>query len=302
MLLKTAAMRARRHPWALAGLWAWQSALALAVSWPAASLVGATYAGHPRGDGPLWDAGGHALLDFLWHGSRGLAGLTASAEIALSLAAIAGLLPTAAVMIAMAYATRDRRPAGFVRSVGGAARAMPSLLWLLVIMGVAEAATVGVGALIAVGAQAWFHDGLGEARAERVGVAVGLVFVVAASGLGVVHDLARAAVVCTRATALRALVLGARTFGRAPLPIWWSWAWRAITALAPVLAAAAVATRIGGRGGGTLVLLALLHQGVVLSRVALHASWLAQALRLVQPPLRPSGVAFVAIPSGLRSG
>jgi hypothetical protein len=48
-----------------------------------------------------------------------------------------------------------------------------------------------------------------------------------------------------------------------------------------VLAIAAVATRIGGRGGLPLFLLAILHQGVVLSRVAIHLSWLASALRSV---------------------
>jgi len=283
-LRETDAIRARRHPWALAGLWGWQSALAVTVSWPAASLVGATYGTHPRGDGPLWDAGGHALLDFVWHQARGLAPMRASTEIALGVAAMIGLVPMAAVMIAMAYGVRDRRAVGLVRSLEGAARAMPSLLWLLLLMGVAEASTLGVGALIAAGTHAGLSDAWGEARAERVAIAVGLVFVVLASGLGVVHDLARAAVVCARAKGLRAIVLGARVFGRAPLPMWWAWAWRALSALAPVLAAAAVATRIGGRGGGALVVLALLHQGVVLSRVALHASWLAHALRSVELP------------------
>ena len=275
-------MRARRHPWALAGLWGWQSALAVAVSWPAASLVGLTYGAGPHGDGPLWGGGGHALLDFLWHDARGLAPITAAAEIMLGVAATVGLLPTAAAMVAIAYASRGRRAAGFVRSMGAAARAMPSLLWLLVVVGLAQAATVGLGALIAAGAQAWFSDGWGEERADRVGFAIGVVFAIVASGLGVMHDLARAVVLCSRATGPRALVVGARMFGRAPLPLWWSWAWRALTSLAPVLAAAAVATRVGGRGGGALILLALLHQGVVVSRVALHTSWLAKALRSVE--------------------
>lgn len=281
MQLRTGAVRARRHPWALAGLWAWQSALAITASGPAAAFVGATYGAGPRGDGPLWAAGGHDLLDLLWHGARGLAPVTSAAEIAIGTAAVVGLLPMAAVMVAMAYATRDRRSPGLVDSIVGAARAMPSLLWLLVAVGVAQAATVGLGVLIAAGAQAWLSDSWGEARAERVGVALGLVFVLIASGLGVVHDLARATVIRSRATGWRAVVLGARAFGHAPLPIWWSWAWRGLASLAPLLAVAAAATRIGGRGGAALILLASLHQGVVLSRIALRASWLAHALRTV---------------------
>jgi hypothetical protein len=38
---------------------------------------------------------------------------------------------------------------------------------------------------------------------------------------------------------------------------------------------------MGGRGGAELALLALLHQAVVASRVALRASWLGVALRTV---------------------
>jgi hypothetical protein len=281
VLVTTEAMRARRHPWALVGLWAWQTGLAVAASWPAASLVDATFRASPRGDAPLWDAGGHALLDFLWHGARGLAPVTAAAEFALVIGAVAGLWPTAAAMIAMAHVARDRRPAGFVHSMAAGLKTMPSLLVLWVTVSVAQVVAVGIGAGAGGAVDAWTHAWLGEARASRMGVAVGLMFVVVASGLGVVHDLARAAVVCSRASGLGALALGAKAFGQAPLPLWWSWAWRALVSLAPVLAAAAVAARIGGRGGGTLVLLALLHQGVVLSRVALHGSWLAQALRSV---------------------
>jgi hypothetical protein len=284
VLLTTDAIRARRHPWALAGLWGWQTVLALGVSWPATSLVRAVYGVGPRGDAPLWDAGGHAMLDFLWRSGRGLSPVAGASELVLVVGAVAGLLPMATAMFAMAYATRDSPAAGFMRSIGGALRAMPSLLLLLLVVGLTQAAAAGVGFVVAETVEAWAHPALGEARAERMGIAVGLIFVALVSGLGVMHDLARAVVVRSRASAFRALVLGARTFGRAPLPIWWSWAWRGLLSLAPVLGAAALATRIGGRGGVALLLLAFLHQTVVLSRVALHASWLAEALRSIDRP------------------
>jgi hypothetical protein len=44
---------------------------------------------------------------------------------------------------------------------------------------------------------------------------------------------------------------------------------------------ALVAERIGGRGGATLFVLFALHQLVIGVRVAMHASWLAKALRAV---------------------
>lgn len=282
VLRGTDGMRARRHPGALLGLWGWQTLLAIAAGWPAASLVSASYGIGAHGDAPLWAPGGHALLDFLWHNARGLAPVTATAEVVLVVGAIGGLLPTAAAMIAIAHATRDHRASGFVRSVAGAMRMMPSLVLLLVVVGAAQAAVLAIGAALGDSMNIWTRAGLGEARAQRLGVAVGLVFVGAASGLGVVHDLGRAALVCSRANGLGALVVGARAFTQTPLPLWWSWAWRALASLVPVLAVGLVATRIGGRGGVSLVLLALLHQAVVLSRVALRASWLAHALRTVR--------------------
>jgi hypothetical protein len=276
------AARARNHPWAIAGLWAWQTALALGASWPATSLAQAFFGASPRGDAELWAPGGYALIDSLWHGARALAPTAAAAKAVLLVGTVAGLLPMAASMSAMAYEARHHRHAGFVRSMTRALGAMPALLLLLVLVDAAQAGAIGLGLLAAKSSETWFEGSLGDARAERLGVALASVFVLAASGMGVVHDLARAVVVRSRTRALRALARAWHTFGRAPLSIWWSWAWRTLTAMVPVLAVAAVATRIGGRGGMPLFLLAMLHQGVVLSRVAIHLSWLASALRAVE--------------------
>jgi hypothetical protein len=127
---------------------------------------------------------------------------------------------------------------------------------------------------------------MGEARAQQLEGVVLVVFLGLASAVGVVHDLARAAVVRFKVKGLRAFVLGARTFRLAPLSLWWSWAWRSVAAVAPVVAAAAVAGKLGGRGGAALVFLLLLHQAVVAVRVALRTSWLARALRGVDGALR----------------
>jgi hypothetical protein len=48
-----------------------------------------------------------------------------------------------------------------------------------------------------------------------------------------------------------------------------------------VAVGALVAARLGGRGGGALVALLLVHQLVLFARVALRASWLAKAARAV---------------------
>jgi hypothetical protein len=286
VLLTTPAMRARRHPWALLGLWAWQTSMAMLAAWPAASLARAVYGNDPRGDAPLWAPGAHALVDLLWHEGHGLSAAVGSAEVVLAFAAIAGLVPMAGVMFAIAYATRERRPAGLVSGLAGALRVFPAMALLLVLVALAQALVVGAGLVAASFAEGSTHAGLGEARAQQVEGLVGLLFLVASSVLGVVHDLARAVVVRFRVRGLAALKLAAWTFRLAPASLWWSWAWRAGAAWAPVLVAAGVAERVAGRGGFALFFLALLHQAVVLSRLALHTSWWAKALRSVDSALK----------------
>jgi hypothetical protein len=281
VLLSTPAMRARRRPWAIVGVWAWQAGLALLVSWPAASLVGAAWGGSATGDAPLWAPGGHALLDWLWHDARGLTALVRMAELVLVIGGVAGLLPAAALLISLAYATRDRRAPGLGRSLEHAVRVLPAMALLLVIAGFAQATVALLAWLLGSGIAAWTHASLGEALAQELAVASALPGLALLSAIGVAHDLARAAAVRFRTRGLRSLALGIRAFRAAPFALWWSWAWRAAASFPALVAAGAVAERLGGRGGVALVVLAALHQAVALARVALRASWLAKALRAV---------------------
>lgn len=289
VLLTTDGMRARRHKWAVVGLWAWQTVLALLVAWPASSLVKAAYGDHPRGDAPLWDPGGRALADFLVRDAHGLRALASGASIVALAASVAGLVPMAAAMVAMAYASRDKRAPRLPDAMALALRALRALFVTLVIVGLAQIVVVVAGWLLARGIERWLVVSAGEARAQQIAGIVAVVFALLVSAIGVVHDLARAAAIRFKVGGLRALALGARTFRVAPASLWWSWAWRAAASLAPIAVAAPVAGRIGGRGGLALLCLAVLHQSVVLSRVALRASWLAKALRSVDGALRVAG-------------
>lgn len=286
VLLTTPAVRARRHPRAILAMWAWQTVLALLVSWPTAGLVRAAWSGDVRGDAALWAPGSHALLDWLWHDARGLGAVVNGAELALLVGAVVGLVPMAALMIALAYATRDRKSPGFSRCIAGGLRVFPSMLLLLVLVALIQALVVGSGALLGSAVEGWTHSGMGEARAQQLEGLILVVFLGIASCVGVAHDLARAALVRFKVKGIRALALGARAFRLSPLSLWWSWAWRALASIAPVLAAGALAGSIGGRGGIALVFLVVLHQAVIAVRVALRASWLARALRAVDAALR----------------
>jgi hypothetical protein len=157
------------------------------------------------------------------------------------------------------------------------------------VAGLVEGLVLGAGVGVAYAVEGWTHAALGEARAEQIAGALFIAFLGLTSAGGVVHDLARAAVIRFRVTGLRALGLGARTFRRSPVSLWWSWAWRMLASVAPVLTGAAVAERLGGRGGVALVVLFALHQCVVVVHVGLRASWLAKALRAVDVALRRTG-------------
>jgi hypothetical protein len=281
VLLATPAMRARRRPWAIVGVWAWQAGLALLVSWPAASLVGAAWGGSAVGDAPLWAPGGHALLDWLWHDLRGLTAPVRTAELVLLIGAVAGLLPAAILMTSLAHATRDRKAPGLARSVGLGVRALPAMTVLLVVVGLLQALVAVAAWLLGYGVASWAHAGLGEARAQQLAVASALPWLAFSSAIGVAHDLARAAIVRFKARGLWAVSVGIRAFRSAPLALWWSWAWRALGSAPALIAAALVAERLGGRGGFALVVLTVLHQSVAVVRVALRASWYAKALRAV---------------------
>ena len=274
---------ARRRPGVVAGLWAWQTLLAVGVALPTVSFVCASYGACSAGETLLLQSDGRPLLDLLWRGARNLAALSTTTEIVLAVGLVVGVLPCAAAMIAIAYARRGGGSAGPLRSLVGAFRALPTMWVLGAVVTIAQGCLLGFGAGALTLIDGWLDASLGLARAQRLDMAVGLVFVLAASGFGVVHDLARAAVVRLDARAAQALALGAAAFGQNPLAVWWSWAWRALVGLVPAFACAAATTAVASRAGWTLVAIAVLHQSAVVSRAALRTSWLAFALRRVAP-------------------
>ena len=281
VLRSTSAVRARTHPRAILGMWAWETTLSLAGSLPAAALVRAAYGRHPHGDAPLWDPGALPLLALLSRAANGARAATTTAAFVLLFGAVAGLVPLAALMLSMSTATLDGHATGASRSVEGALRLFRRFALMLAGVGLGQGLVVAIGFLMSEGVEAWTHRSLGEALAQQLATAVGVLALLGALALGVLQDLARAAVVRLDAGALTALALGSRVLRSAPIAVTWSWAWRAVAALAPVGAVAVLAGGIGGRGGFALLFLVLLHQGVFVSRVALRASWLAKAMRTV---------------------
>lgn len=271
------AMRARRHPRAIALVYLFEALSALVVAWPASSLVGSFYGDHARGDAPLWAPGGAELLDL---GTRAHPTPVVAAALLVALfVSFAGLVPMAALIGSIAFATRERGSPPMHLALARAMAVFPRLALLQVVVVFVQAVLVAIGAASSATSSSAFSGDLGEARADQIGwVALGI-FLLLAAALGVVHDTARVAVVRFRVGILRALRIGFTCFRRAVLL--WSWGWRALAALVLVALGSMVAARLGGAGGAALLALMAVHQAIVLARVALRASWLARALRAV---------------------
>jgi hypothetical protein len=134
---------------------------------------------------------------------------------------------------------------------------------------------------------------MGDARAFGVRLGVFALFIVLASLIGVIADLARVAVARDVAeqdpdaeprsglTVLRSgLGIAFSTIRRRSRTAFIGWTWRTTLGVMLLGLAWGAGSFVGGRGGIALVLLFLLHQGIVFLRTALRASWLAHALRL----------------------
>ncbi len=281
VLLANDSMRARRRPLAIAALWGWQTLFALLVALPVTSAVAALYGRHPDGDAPLWQPGALPLmsLGLQEHGAR--SETVSLFGLVLAVTGFADLVPLGALLASVSFATRDRRAPSFAAAIARGAEAFPTFTSLFLTASLLEGLFAGIGLLLVLivypGASARF----GDARSDQLAWILTAVLFGFAGVVGVLHDLARAAAIRFRVRALRAWRFGANAFVRAPAPVLWSWAWRALAGWGPVVIAGLVAGRLGGRGGYALLALALVHQGALLIRVALRASWLATAARAV---------------------
>jgi hypothetical protein len=280
--LTPSSIHARRHPGAILGLWALQALIAVVATLPAVSVVRGAYGRFPSSDAALWDPGGLPLLAMLAREPGGVRASTATATGVLAIAFIAGLVPLAGVMFALANAGPDGRRVGAAHAFGRALGAFRAFALLLLTMTIAEGVVVAVAMLAAELVTAWTSARLGEVGAQTVGIAAGAAFLPVLAVLGVLHDLARAAIVRLEARPLDALLAALALMREGLWGLSWSWAWRGLASLAPLLAVAAVADRIGGRGGVALFTLGVLHQVVAVVRIALRTSWLAKALRSIE--------------------
>jgi hypothetical protein len=280
-VLPNDAMRARYCPRAIVAFWAWEAVLGAALAWPFASIVRSTYGSHPHGDLVLWEPGGLALLDLVVRRTPVLGALVAHGVIVLLFAAVLGLVPAAALLASLAFSTAEGKRPSLREAL---ALAMDAALPSASVFAVAVVFDVSLGAAALAGAtlaDEGFSRAFGDVAAD--GIALSFIVLCAAAGAaaGVLQELARAAVVRFGVGARDGLRTALRALTITPTALLWSWGWRALASLVPLALGGLLAERLGGLGGGGLVALWVLHQLIVLVRVALRASWLARAMRAV---------------------
>jgi len=316
--LDPSAIHARKRPVAIATMFVAELAWAFVVATPVHEWAGRAWGAHPDGDAVLFAPGGRDLL--LWLGQED-AGLSVTARTTLVLLVVGAVLlqlPFGALVASLAFgrevaAAPSVPPANDAEEAHVAAPVVRSLrlvtalkigvgAWLplaalLAFSALLSVIVLSLGGIVSSLMEHSLTASLGDARAFTVRLVVLALFAALAAVLGVIVDLARAAVVrevgvsaavgassspgwSTMLRGLRtAMTTARRSLGRATL----GWAGRAVGGVALVAIGYVAATALGGRGGAALTGLFIVHQAVVLGRVALRASWMARALALVAP-------------------
>jgi len=300
-------IHARKRPVAIAFVFVMELAWALVVATPVHAWARRVWGGHPDGDAVLFAPGARELMVWLGQNDAALAVTARTTIVLLAIGAVLMQLPFGALVASLAFgrevrtedADGERVHLGAPRLRGALQIGVSAFLPLAVLFVLGSVASLIVLLLGGLAASALDHtltEALGDARSFTVRVVLFAMFAAVAAVIGVVVDLARAAVVResglsaasgTASPAWNVMLRGVRialktsrsSLGRATL----GWTGRTVVGIALLAIGYVAADTFGGSGGLSLTLLFGIHQAVVLGRVALRASWMARALALVAP-------------------
>ena len=302
--LPAEAVRARTRPFAIAAVYVSELSFALLVATPFHAWARRVWGEHPAGDAVLWLPSGRALVVWLGQEDAAMGVVSRTALVLLLVSAVAMQIPLGALLASLAFGrggdpgSDAGRPPRWQAALRVGARSFLPLAGVLVLGSLAGLLVLSLGSLAASAVDRALAERLGDARSFQLRVVTFALFGLIAAAIGVVVDLARAAIVREEGlAALRGSVAPSwRTMARGLcvalavavrrrdiVHAVLAWGWRAGLSLALVSAGSTAAQALGGKGGGALLLLWVVHQGIVLARIALRASWLARAVAFVAP-------------------
>ncbi|MBX3192934.1 MAG: hypothetical protein KF819_38470 [Labilithrix sp.] len=283
-------IRARRRPGAILMVFLWELGWGFLIASAVHAWARRVWGADVEGDAALWRPGGRDLLAWLDLDDPALAVSARMLFLLLFVSAVASQLPLGALLTSLAFEREDARPPRARAAMRAGVSAFMPLAGLLVLGALAQILVVVAGVMISSGVDHGLAEKIGDARSFVLRVVTFALFAAIACVIGVFVDLARAAVGreaggggdapgwTTMLRGIRAAMDASRgRLSRATI----AWAWRAALGVLLVGLGAIAASALGGKGGAALVALFVIHQLVVLGRVALRASWLARALGMV---------------------
>lgn len=265
---------------AIALVWLFRGVVAFAVSYPVARILAAEATAFPLGDAVLFETGGFHLLEVLRTGRQEIAASMQAAAVLGILAALAGLIPLAALMVALNYRPSSRK---IVPWIARTLACLPRFTLLSGIIVLSQAIGLCIVALASVKISDALTATLSDQAADWIAAAALVIGTLGVAFLGIVEDLARASVVRCRRRALEAMKDAASLVVRLPLRVLAAWSLPAAISVGIIVVVAALvgALHVERDGAWRTFAVFLLHQGAVLALVVSRAVWLARALRFV---------------------
>jgi hypothetical protein len=267
---------ARSRPLVVLAIAALRLGAGFCLALPLQSLVAASGVGlRVEGDRALFEGGAYLLLEVLRLKGPELVALAYGLFPLFALALLLGVAGNAALLVALNLGGRLRLDAWLTRAL----RRMPGLWVLSVGTGLGQLVLFLLGGALA-GA---VPESMSKPLATSAGqVAVWLACAGSAGALGGFSDVAKACFVRHEGGIVSALRQAGSCLSRRPLPTCFGWLHYALVLGLGLLAAAKVTEMLDVSKPGSLRVVAVLavHQLVVLSAVALRASWFSRALRL----------------------
>ncbi len=271
-----------RRPGALGLVWLTRLGFAWLVAGPVArALVAFGVLNHPRGDAVLFDAGGVWLAEAVRASLKAGAVEFRGAVVTGATLAWLGLIPLAGLMVALRE--RPKHPLGLCL-----ARAVAVFPRFTLLAGATlfVQSVLGLGCLLAsVVVHRRLPTSLSEPKADLLALGVLAIGLLASLWIGIVEDLARAAVVNHDAGILSAIRHAFSSLAKRPFALIGSWSLFALIGWGVVLGAAFVTGVLDvSRSADIRVFAALLiHQTAAFACVATRAFWLSIALSEPSP-------------------
>lgn len=282
---------ARTRPRAVVLVYAIELVWALLIAAPVHAWARRVYGTHPDGDAVLWAPGGRELLGWLG-GLDAAFGVTMRTSILLLvIGAVVSQVLTGALLVSLGTERPGRRAIRARTALAEGINLWLPMTCVLIVASAVGLALLGAGVGLGLALDRALIPSFGDATAFKIGFGLAASSLLLACLTGVYFDLVRAAI-AREATVDRAALTaasrlwsgfkrGAKVGVRSYVSALREWSWRAAASFTLLGVGWLASSALGGKGGFAVVALFVVHQAIVMGRIALRASYFARTLRIV---------------------